>query len=63
MKKILSMLLVIAMIATMMVGCGAKEEAPATETTEETKAEYKVAMVINSSISDGGWGSSCYQAM
>ena len=65
-KRILSMFLAVAMIAAMVVGCGAKEEAPATgETTEETTeaAEYKVAMVINSSVSDGGWGSSCFSAM
>ena len=50
------MFLAVAMIATMLVGCGAKE-APATEeatATEEAAAEYKVAMVINSSVSDGG---------
>ena len=36
-KRILSMFLAVAMIAAMVVGCGAKEEAPATgETTEET---------------------------
>ena len=27
------------------------------------ESEYKIAMILNSSISDGGWGSSCYQAM
>ena len=67
-KRIFSMFLAVAMIATMLVGCGAKEEAATTETatTEETTeeaAEYKVAMVINSSVSDGGWGSSCFSAM
>lgn len=25
--------------------------------------KYKIAMVLDSSISDGGWGASCYQAM
>ena len=24
---------------------------------------YKVAMILDSSVSDGGWGASCYQAM
>lgn len=38
-------------------------------TTQPTAAEttaaksYKVAMVLDSSVSDGGWGASCYQAM
>ena len=27
------------------------------------EGEYKIAMVLDSSISDGGWGASCYQAM
>ena len=59
-KKVLSMLLVAAMLAAMLVGCGsAKKE----EASEDAAAEYKVAMIVNSSISDGGWGASCYQAM
>lgn len=32
--------------------------------TESGKAkDFKVAMVLDSSVSDGGWGASCYQAM
>lgn len=32
--------------------------------TESEKAkDFKVAMVLDSSVSDGGWGASCYQAM
>lgn len=27
------------------------------------EGDYKVAIVVDSSISDGGWGASCYQAM
>lgn len=37
------------------------ETTTAAETTESK--DYKVAMVLDSSISDGGWGASCYQAM
>ncbi len=33
----------------------------AAETTADKS--YKIAMVLDSSISDGGWGASCYQAM
>ena len=51
MKKLLALLLVGAMSLSM-VACGGSSE---TATTEETAAEYKVAMVINSSVSDGGW--------
>ena len=41
MKKFTSVLLAVAMVATMLVGCGAKEtaETPATETTTETTTE------------------------
>lgn len=39
-----------------------------TETTDETaeqdtQKDYKVAMICDSSISDGGWGAACYNAM
>lgn len=37
-------------------------EESAAEPAEEGK-EYKVAMICDSSISDGGWGMSCYNAM
>ena len=41
-KKLLSMILATTMVATALVGCGAKEEkaaAPAEQATEETKEE------------------------
>ncbi|MDW2800280.1 BMP family protein [Clostridium boliviensis] len=35
-----------------------------TQAAADTKAGgFKVAMVLDSSVSDGGWGASCYQAM
>lgn len=34
---------------------------PATAVAAE--GDYKIAMLLDSSISDGGWGASCYQAM
>ena len=38
--------------------------APGTAAAETTSDKsYKIAMVLDSSISDGGWGASCYQAM
>ncbi len=36
--------------------------AAAAAETAESK-DYKVAMICDSSVSDGGWGASCYQAM
>ena len=40
---------------------GTKTEAPAAETTDSKT--YKVAMICDSSINDGGWGAACYNAM
>ena len=71
MKKLLALFLVLAM-AFSLVACAAPaaeeapvvEDAPAEEAApaEEGKV-YKVAMICDSSISDGGWGMSCYNAM
>lgn len=41
---------------------GAAETTAASAETENAK-DFKVAMVLDSSVSDGGWGASCYQAM
>ena len=39
-------------------------KAAETKAADSSKASgYKVAMVLDSSVSDGGWGASCYQAM
>ena len=74
MKKFLAMLLALVMLLSM-AACAKAPEAPkAEETTETTEAAetaetpadgkvYKVAMICDSSISDGGWGMSCYKAM
>ncbi len=77
MKKFLAMLLALVMLLSM-AACAKAPEAPkAEETTETTETAetaetaeapkdgkvYKVAMICDSSISDGGWGMSCYNAM
>ena len=74
MKKFLAMLLALVMLLSM-AACAKAPEAPkAEETTETTEAAetaetpvdgkvYKVAMICDSSIPDGGWGMSCYNAM
>jgi basic membrane protein A len=41
----------------MLAGC-AKEAAPAA-----AEKKFKVAMICDSSISDGGWGAACYNGM
>ena len=75
MKKLIALVMA-AVMAFALVGCGAPatpaaaapaapEAAPAgaeAPAAPEGKA-YKVAMICDSSISDGGWGMSCYNAM
>ena len=58
-KKLLSLLLTTVMVVTGLTGCGVAKKETAT-TAEKT---YKVAMICDSSISDGGWGAACYNAM
>lgn len=77
MKKILAMLLALAM-AMSLVACGSSttDSTDSTDSTDATTEEttdtndgaaaasgLKVAMICDSSISDGGWGASCYNAM
>ncbi len=38
-------------------------ETTAAPSESEKAKDFKVAMVLDSSVSDGGWGASCYQAM
>ena len=50
MKRVLALVLVAILIA----GCAAFADGG---------KQYKVAMICDSSINDGGWGSACYNAM
>ena len=58
MKKLMALLLAVVMLVSL-AGCGKKEAEPAADGDKV----YKVAMICDSSISDGGWGMSCYNAM
>jgi len=67
-KKMLVVAMSVVMLAASVVGCGgatgtAGEQTAGEQTADEQTSGYKVAMVLNSSISDGGWGASCYQAL
>ncbi|WP_298035228.1 BMP family ABC transporter substrate-binding protein [uncultured Dysosmobacter sp.] len=71
MKKLFALLLTMAMVLSL-AACGGKTEAPAdddktpsteTEKPADSGKTYKVAMICDSSISDGGWGMACYNAM
>lgn len=77
-KKLTVLLLTMAMVVTGLAGCSkptkqtsadTKEQTEESKTTTETKTQekaekaYKVAMILDSSIADGGWGAACYNAM
>ena len=73
MKKLMTLLLSVSMIATLLVGCGGAktEEAPATETTEtvateETATEegLKIAIVSSpSGVDDGSFNQNNYEGI
>ncbi len=58
MKKIIAIALVLCLALGMLAGC-AKTAAPAAA----AEKKFKVAMICDSSISDGGWGAACYNGM
>jgi len=57
MKKALALVLVLCIAFGALTACAAKE------TAVEGEKTYKVAMICDSSISDGGWGAACYNGM
>ena len=40
-----------------------EDSAASSAATDDTDKRYKVAMICDSNISDGGWGTACYNAM
>lgn len=71
MKKILALFLALSMTVAL-AACGGTPagSTPPSGSTKPTASNaggsektYKVAMVCDSSISDGGWGAACYNAM
>ena len=58
-NKVLSLVITIAMVVTLVAGSGFSMSSSA----KSAAKTYKVAMVLNSTISDGGWGAACYNAM
>lgn len=59
MKKLIALLLAASMLVAL-AACSNSDTPTGGE--DETKV-YKVAMICDSSISDGGWGAACYNAM
>lgn len=78
-NKVFVMILAMVLVMTTLVGCNSTKDTTneavgdttedttgdvAVEPTAEPAAEtYKVAMICDSSIADGGWGAACYNAM
>ncbi len=70
-KRVSVIFLAIAMVIVALTGCGSSAESTTSSTTSSstTAAEdvaavtYKIAMICDSSIADGGWGAACYNAM
>ena len=56
MKKIIAMLLAVVMVLSL-AACGGEGGAA------EADGTYKVAFILNCSISDGGWGTACYSEL
>lgn len=65
MKKLLSLFLAMFTLAVLLTGCGASKPAETSEknSKDSNSKTYKVAMISDSPISDGGWGAACYNAM
>lgn len=78
-QKFMAFLMALAMVMTALTGCSSSTKSASTDTTKESTASeptaaaeteeaaadtvYKVAMICDSSIADGGWGAACYNAM
>ena len=69
MKKLLALLLTLVMCLSLAACGGSGTDTSGTDTSSGETGEdsgdssYRVAMICDSSISDGGWGMSCYNAM
>lgn len=65
MKKITALVLALCLVLALTACGSAKKEEPAATGTDTATPEktYKVAMICDSPISDGGWGAACYNGM
>jgi len=59
-NKVLALAITLVMVATLVGGSNFAVKAFA---SSKAAGSYKVAMVLDSTISDGGWGTACYNAM
>ncbi|AOH43112.1 hypothetical protein BEQ56_06240 [Anaerolineaceae bacterium oral taxon 439] len=71
MKRYLFFLVVVLSVLSLLVGCAPKAEPTPEAAAPETDAKapaasdkvWKVAMIANTPIADGGWNSACYAGM
>ena len=64
MKKKFSLVLVVMLTFSLLVGCGGKGGNDSSDGEKTSgNSEFKVAMVANAPIADGGWNTSAYEAM
>ncbi|SEW22547.1 BMP family protein [[Clostridium] fimetarium] len=61
-KKIITLLMAMVMVITTLTGCNSTTKESSDKTATGSK-KYTVAMICDSSITDGGWGTACYNAM
>lgn len=61
-RKILSVFMALSLI-TLCSACGNSADSAIASENTETKDGYRIAMVANTAINDGGWNSACYEAM
>ncbi len=67
-NKLLALILTMVLVIGL-VGCGSSESSSTSGSSDNSTTSgneektYKVAMILDSSISDGGWGAACYNAM
>lgn len=61
-KRLLALFFSFAMVITVLAGCGS-EDSDNGNTDDSGNKTYKVAMICDSSINDGGWGAASYNAM
>ncbi|MEG1994299.1 MAG: BMP family ABC transporter substrate-binding protein, partial [Oscillospiraceae bacterium] len=62
-KRIAAALLASTLCMGVLAGCGAKEEAPATEGTSGSKDAPKVALIMQGPISDMAWNATAYKGL
>lgn len=64
MKRLLSIFITFCTLVTLITGCGSTNKSESSSESENYSTKtYKVAMILDSTVSDGGWGSACYNAM